>query len=391
MNTSGKTVWGGAVVVLSFAFGLQASAEAPVLTLESTVVGAALQPEGVSSSRDILVDLALGYRQAHLFDNGVEIGMALEGRAQQDAQNRPGFLAGFGLSDPALPSIRSPASGLSVAQQPFDEGVRASIEQGYVYLRFGWGEFAVGKDAGVASRLDARAPDVMQLATTFSPRLDPTGVNLVRARNDVSGQSFKVSYETPRLLGLKLGVSYAPKAHDPGGLDFAPGRGGGVNVPDVENVLEGAASFSRRFRDTGIRLRASLTATHAEAMFTNSDSHDYSALGAGLELEWKDWSAGLRWLNADNAVSDGHYTAVELGVVREMGDWSIGAAWGQAEDELQGLEGASLNFGVSRRLSKQSDLAVSWRRTESDHIFMGDSSRLGGSDGLIIELSVHNR
>lgn len=361
------------------------------LTAELNLVVASLNSEGLASGSDSYFDLGARIDQAHLFDNGLEIGVSILGRVQKDAASRPGFIAGFGLEDPMSVPVRSVATGVSAAAAPVEDEMRASLEQAFAYLRFGWGEFSIGKDSGVASRLDARAPTLLNTASTFSPAIDPSGVNLVRARNDVTGQSAKFSYETPRLVGLKLGLSFTPQADDANGLDFAPGAfTDGIETASLENVVEGSLSFSRRFRQSGVRVRAAITGIAADTTNPLTEFRDYSAIGAGLELDWNDWQAGFRILESNNAHEHGNYEAVELGVIREVGKWRLGANWGRAEDQLQGLESQSSSIGVSYEFARGADLGVVWRQTDSDSFFRSRPSMIGETDGVIVELSVRN-
>src|SRR5262249_43945535 len=140
-----------------------------------------------------------------------------------------------------------------------------------------WGEGILGLDPGAAARLDARAPTVLQRVSASSPGLDPTGLVITRARNDVTGPSAKITYLSPRWIGFKLGASYTPQA-DQRGADFDPDFSeAGLARAELENVWEGAASFDHRFRENGLRVRAALTYATATSGSPLTSFGDYEA------------------------------------------------------------------------------------------------------------------
>ena len=143
---------------------------------------------------------------------------------------------------------------------------------------------AAGRDVGVAVRLDARPPTINSLASATSPRLDPTGAAFVRARNDVTGPSAKVSIVSSRLIGFKVGASFTPDV-EARGVDFYNSSDRSPDGAELENVAEAALSFSYRFRSSGWKVRAGLTGVWAETAQNQAVFDNYEAYGAGLELD----------------------------------------------------------------------------------------------------------
>jgi predicted porin len=297
---------------------------------------------------------------------------------------------GVGIFSPV-----SPVTGLASGGPRVETDAFATLEGASVSLSGPWGEGVLGLDSGAAARLDARAPTVLQRASAFTPGLDPTGLVTTRARNDVTGSSFKATYMSPRWIGFRLGASYTPNA-DHRTADFDPdSSGAGLGKADLEEVWEAAASFARQFADQGFRLRTAVTYTSASSGSTLIGFGDYEAWGAGLELERGGWTGGVRWLSSNNAWNSGNgdYEAWEAGLVHQTGEWRIGIEGGWAEDQLTGTEGASWLVGASRKINDNLDLGLAWTLAEADlPVLIGPSRGRtnAGNDGLGVELTFRN-
>ncbi len=395
-----------------WAVGLSASAVAQAQSAEWEIDARMTVAVGDSGDQAVGVPEADGFageavmtasREAVL-DNGLALEWRGEVRISRDAPGRRSFSGVFGDcsaglagcpavgSGVALVSPVSPATGLSVGGVGASEGVAVFVEGASLSASGPWGEGVFGLDSGVAARLDARAPQVLDAVSAYSSSLDPVGLGVVRARNDVTGSSLKASYMSPRWLGLRLGVSYAPEANL-FGADFDPTFDvpGAANA-DLENVIEGALSFSRRFRSNGVLVRAALTGTSAESGSSLAGFDDYSAVGAGLELEKGSWTGGFRWLSSNNAAfgDDARYQAWEVGLVRESGNWRFGLEAGFAEDGQLGLDGQSWLVGAQRSIGENVSLGLAYMDVRDKFpVNSGTYERHKiAQDGILLELSV---
>lgn len=373
---------------------------------ETVLVTAVIDADDpIAPSADTLLGSArLEISRSDTFENGLTLGWLGAVRVERDAASRPAFAGAFGAcpaTNPACPSAGggvspvSPATGLSAGGAPLDEDGFVALDAAAVSLSGPWGEGVVGYDVGAASRLDARAPTVLQRVSAFSPGLDPTGLGATRARNDVTGSSAKVTYMSPRWLGLRLGVSYTPEANERS-ADFDPEVSAiGAAGAELEKVWEGAVSFARQFAEQDLRVRAAVTYASADSGSALPEFGGYEAWGAGLELEHDGWTGGARWLSSNNAwtAGDGDYEAWEVGLVRQMAGWRLGAEAGWAEDGLTGLEGSSWLVGAGFEISHNLDLGVAWTSADADIPVPAGLSvghRNASNGGLLFELSVRN-
>ncbi len=397
---------------MSRTFGLAALVlgAAPAALAQETEVSARLSLAASAMDEDsvfapaadgVLGDAAVVITRTDTLDSGLRLIWRGEARIQRDAPSRPRFAGAFGICDPADPgcpslgglSPVSPATGVAAGGTPHDDNIAAALEGASLSVIGPWGEGVFGLDTGVAARLDARAPQVLDSVSAFSPALDPTGLGLVRARNDVTGASAKASYMSPRLLGLRLGASYTPETHQRG-VDFDPRpRGPGLAAAEFEDVWEGAVSFARRMPQSGVRVRAAVTATFAGTDSPYGGFGNYEAWGAGLEVENGAWTGGVRWLGADNAMPDGSgYQAWELGLVRQGDKWRFGLEAGWAEDDLNRTEGTTLLAGVQRRFGDNLAIGAAWTAANGEFpAFAAPGGHINvRNEGLVVELSVRN-
>jgi hypothetical protein len=404
------------LALATFAFGAtspalaqDAAVEGWILDARLTLVGSAIEDENAltPAGDSFLASGSLLVERSDTLDNGLTLAWRGEVRFERDAASRPAFAGVLG-DCPAVNgfcprvtdgltffSPASPAIGVAADGPLADEDGFVALESASLEVSGAWGEGVFGFDSGAAARLDARAPTVLQRVSAYSPGLDPTGIVVTRARNDVTASSAKVTYMTPRWVGFKLGASYTPEANMRS-ADFDPDFSvPGVANAELENIWEGAASFARQFADQGVRVRAALTYTTATSGAALTGFGDYEALGAGLELESGKWSTGLRWLSSNNAVDSGNgdYQAWEAGLVRSSGLWKVGIEAGWAEDQLSTVEGMSWLIGASRQIGNHAELGVAWTSGDADipvlqGIGLGRTN--AGNDGLVLELTVRN-
>lgn len=374
-----------------------------------TLAGAAVEDETplAPAGDGLLGSALLGVSRSDTFENGLTLGWRGAIRFERDAPSRPAFVGVLGncpasnalcprLSGPGgFVSPISPATGLSASGiRPDDDGFIV-LETAAVSLEGAWGEGALGLDSGAATRLDARPPTVLQRVSAVSPGLDPTGAVVTRARNDVTGSSFKATYLSPRWIGLRLGASYTPEANQRG-ADFDPDfSGAGLGSAGLENVWESAVSFARQLAEQNLRIRAAITYSTADSGSGLTGFGEYEALGAGLELEQGAWTGGIRWLSSNNAVDSGNgdYEAWEAGLVHQEGEWRFGIEGGWAQDQLAGIEGSSWLVGASRKINDNLDIGLAWTAADPDMPVLSGlsvSHTNASNDGLVLELTVRN-
>ena len=359
-----------------------------------TELGASLvlAPE---ADEEALGRIWFGLSTNRILDNGVRIGVAGRVEAQKDHPGRAGFSGVIEGVDRAGPSLQGAFTGLAIGLPAEESGVRGEIEAAYLYVEGGYGDVRLGRDLGIAARFSEGAPSVFQSLATGRQTLDPTGLDMVTTRHDLTGPSAKLSYATPRLIGIQAGISFTPAA-DVRGLDRDADRTlPGTTPVNLENAVEGAVNVSRLLRESGVRLRGSLAASTADISTPPYASGWYDRVttwSAGASAEFETVSVGVSWLSSDNGLTGaGAYESWTAGVTKSLGEVILGAEFGRAEDELLGRESETWRIGLSHAFTEYARISLGYGENSLDSVDSVSIPRLGDEnspDGVVIEITL---
>jgi hypothetical protein len=354
-------------------------------------VGAVLAPDADESA---LYVLRGGFEANFVLENGAELGVRTSAALGKDHPDRAGFSGVFGPSQPAS----GPAgafSGLARGPAGEDIGPRGRIETGYFYIDGGYGELRAGLDEGIAARFFEGAPTLFRQASLVNPALDPTGRVLARTDHDLTGPSLKVSYATPRILGVRAGASFTPEA-SAASLDRDPVRTlGGAAQPDIENAVEVAVNVSRRLPRSGVRLRAAAAYSEADAALAAlPGTYDkVETWSAGGSVEFSALAFGLSYLDSNNglAVSGGDYSALSAALRLTLGKYDAGLEVSDAEDENIGADSEAIGLSLGRNFGENLRIVGGWQRFDTR--FKGNPLPLAPvtrdrTDGIVIEITL---
>lgn len=335
---------------------------------------------------------ALNLSTNRILDNGLEIGAVGRFELQQDNPHRAGFSgvtgSDFGLGQGAF-------SGLAPGSTYEHVGTRAQLEQAYIYAEGGYGEVRLGRDKGVAARFYEGAPSIFLKASTANPVLDPTGQAYVRTDHDLTGPALKVSYASPRILGVRAGVSYTPTA-DVRGLDRDPERRVGANPQiSVDSAAEAAINVSRRLRESGVRLRGALAYSRADVSSALRPDiygtvETWSA-GASAELETITLGASVLGSNNGLDFGSGDYSAWSIGATKQAFSMQFGVDYGEATDDLTGLTSESWSIGAAKELTDSLRVAGGYRSQTSRIrriLPLGVPQKEDSADGIVLEITL---
>lgn len=337
------------------------------LDFESVVVVSPHMDNNANADAEMLQgEISVMGNAETVLENGVRVRARGAVRLQADHSNRPGAIGGFGSS------VGAPVgafSGLSAAPSLNKSNVRARFETAYVQIDGGYGEVRIGKDRGVAARFFEGPKSALSHARLDSSLLDPTGLSSTRTRHDLTGPSLKVSYASPRLVGLRAGISFTPEA-DADGLDRRPAAGTGGLAPDTQNAIELALNGTRRFRESGWRFDVGLGWSNAEVSNRGPLSELFPVYGdietwsAGTRIEKDEWTVGASWLNSDNGLPDGDYSGWTAGLFREAYDIDFSAEYGESKDQSSNLESQGWRLAAARDFGRDARVAVAYLHDE---------------------------
>lgn len=362
--------------------GLETSA-----TWDAAVVGA------TEGSEALLYTVRGAFEANSVLSSGAEVGFRASGGLDKDNPGRASFGGVIGPSQLAT-SPPGAFTGLSRGAGFEDSGPRGRIETGYIYIEGGYGELRAGLDEGVAARFFEGAPTLFRYTALTNPSLDPSGLALTRTDHDLTGPSLKVSYATPRILGVRAGVSLTPEANA-SGLDRDPSRDiGGVPAPDIENAVEVAFNVSRRLPRSGVRVRAG--AAYSEADVSQAAAPGiYDTLetwSAGGSLEFSSLAVGVSYLDSSNGfVVGGDYTALSAALRMTLGKIDAGLEMAGAEDDALNAESESIGLSLGRNFGERVRIVGGWQRLDTR--YTGNPLPLAPSvreksDGIVIEITL---
>lgn len=332
-----------------------------------------------------------GFGANYVLQNGAEIGLRVSGGVDMDHPARQGFSGNIG---PVTP-VQGPAgafSGLARGPGPLDAGPRGRLETSYIYMDGGYGEARLGLDEGVAARFFEGAPSLFRHAGLANAGLDPAGQALARTDHDLTGPSLKVSYATPRILGVRAGVSVTPEANA-SGLDRDPV--GGAARPDIENAVEAALSVTRRLPRSGVRLRAAAAYSEADAALSAApalyDTVETWSAGGSVEFSWG--AFGTSYLSSNNgfALGGSDYSALSAALRMTFGDIDTGLEFANAEDEAIGAESEAVGLSLAREIGDNLRVAGGWQWRDTRYtgnILPAPPSLRERSDGIVIEITL---
>lgn len=340
------------------------------------------------ADESLLYTLRGAFEANFVLDSGAIVGFRSSGGLDKDNPARPGF---SGVVGPA-PAFASPAgafSGLARGASPGDAGPRARLETGYIYIEGGYGELRAGLDEGVVTRFFEGAPSLFRHAALVNPTLDPSGQVLGRTDHDLTGPSLKVSYATPRILGVRAGVSLTPEANA-SGLDRDPTSG-----LDIENAAEVAVNVSRRLPRSGVRLRAGAAYSEADAAQAGlPGAYDrVETWSAGGSVEFSSLAFGASYLTSNNglAVSGGDYSALSAALRMTFGKIDAGLEFVDAADDAARAESDSVGLSLGRDFGENLRVVGGWQQLDTR--FTGNQLPLAPSirektDGIVIEITL---
>lgn len=280
------------------------------------------------------------------------------------------------------------------------------FEQVFGQMQFGLGRFEIGQTDGAAYRLAVSGPAIDPALSLADPQMtffrDPLSgrafadIFAPRMQAGASSTFAKLSYYTPKIFGVQLGLSYTPSE----GRNVLPFLSAGPDVADRQNRMwEMAARYEDQFGPFTTRISGGLILGHNEwrtpghegltdwafgaevdyplseevtlttgGAYRRSNAYGFDvnavqafdntgALHLGTSLSWKDWRAGFEY-------SDGTARAFDAPTLSSRG--------------MQALVGYAINSNLQ--------LTGGWQRFEykrDSGVFYNGRTRIGMDAGFV--------
>ena len=240
-------------------------------------------------------------------------------------------------------------------------GSGAHIDESYMTISSdSLGKFVIGSEVSVGSLMMTSAPGVTAMWTnggiqgSFLPGgYKQSGAGYESAPEVGGARPMRISYMTPSLGGLTLGVSYASdgntRNNDSGYLKTPEGAG------DISDIVDIAASFNQSLGEASVTLAARY-GTAKQHNYGNLADEKPRELGIGLQVEFGAFTIGgsysdsERFTDTKTELADDSSDGWSLGAVYDMdGPWKFGIDTYQGEWDNGGKLSIS-KIGATRNL-----------------------------------------
>lgn len=296
-----------------------------------------------------------------------------------------------GAADLSLALQRNYDSGLTLALKSRFEVLRDRlsydnyggnlVQKVYGVAQTGLGSIEIGVTDGAAYVLSVTGPVVDGAVSLENPNttffIDPaTGRPLAETFSlqtglNASSNYAKLSYYTPRILGIQLGLSYTPSQ----GREVIPFLNNGPHAPNRQkSIWETALSYSQAFEDFNLGLYGAAAFAHGDGKGANHGSLTDFSFGSEIDIpigeEWMlAFGGAYRRSNAYafgiyDVGNDGASEGTHLSTKLSWNDFSLGGEYasGTAEgssDPVFGLRGFSVTGGY--QLTQNLQASLGWQ------------------------------
>lgn len=272
----------------------------------------------------------------------------------------------------------------------------------YGVMQTGLGRVEIGMSDGAAYQLAVTGPTVNGEVSLDNPNAtffrDPStggAVIDVFALNSAVESSLnyaKISYFTPRLFGVQIGLSYTPSE----GKDVLPFVNNGPNILNRQKSLwEGAISYSDSFGPITLRTSAGFTVGHGDRKTASHAGLTDWALGAEADWDIDDDTrlaiggayreANSYTFDINSAFTTGATRSLHLSSVLTRGSWSFGGEFGHGiADGALGAPSLGVHayeLDAAYQVNSNLQLSGGWQRLiytrDSGTFYNGATHRLG--------------
>lgn len=338
-----------------------------------------------------------------------------------DAPKGPGASQRWasGSADVNLTLQRDYDSGLALALKASFEVLRDRlsydnyggnlVQKVYGVAQTGLGNFEVGMTDGAAAVLAVIGPTVDDITTVDNPNttffIDPsTGrpftetFGLATALNSSSNYA-KLSYYTPRLFGVQIGVSFTPSE----GREVIPFLSNGPHGQNRQkSIWETAVSYSQAFEDFSVGFYGAAAFGHGDGKAPDDASLTDWGVGSEIDIpigeEWK-FAVGGGYRHANivgfdiySARTSGGSESAHVSSTLSWNNWTLGGEFGRGTEDggvgapVIGVKAyeVALGYAVTANLAA----TVGWQRLDYDRNLgtFYDGSRRIGMDAAFLHL-----
>ena len=271
-------------------------------------------------------------------------------------------------------------NGIRVAAHIQLEGATESdqIDEHFVSLSADWGKLIIGAENGVGHLMQVRAPSFVPGLKMYENSLTDEGIerayDLILGVNTIedahmssklehiSGDANKLSYMTPKVAGLQLGLSFAPNNDDRGGsVDNLIASAADDDLQ--EDIIEMALTYSGRMGV--VKYAFGYSSVSGD---TRNDGADPESTSTGLRVAWSDYVFGANFSTYEhlNTLAGGTYGGDKIDTL----NYGLRYRYGDA------------HWGIGRTESEESSTGTAGNITEYEEWMIGGGYKIASGVGL---------
>ena len=255
------------------------------------------------------------------------------------------------------------------------ENTGDQIDEHYIYVKGGFGKVIVGAENSAAYLMQVMAPNFLAYKT-WDNNFD-TWSEVAKyekpLHDNYSGDANKVSYMSPKLNGLQIGLSYTPSNT----------YSGGAGVSNADTLLQESSSKYEDVYSYAVTYGTKLGGVGVKASYTYEEGDKGTVTddetSIGLQLKSGNFAIGGSYFESDEA-SGNDWEISHYGISYKMGATTIGLAIQDQEDASATNTNNDTTITVVGGNTKLMDgvaLTYSYEMVESDNTSKGDSEFLG--------------
>ncbi len=219
------------------------------------------------------------------------------------------------------------------------------IDESYIHAAGTFGRLKFGQEYPASDLMFYGSPWAIEGVGLASPdhvfsQLD-NAVGAPSVISNLSDDTDRITYFTPRMSGFQLGLSYTPENCLPPAAACASavtGLQSRIDTGQQSETVEIGANYLRQFSDLHLSLYAGMAKGNVEgtaAAIAAAGLEDQDQWGIGMSLGYVGFTFGADYREDDQGTfaPDTDRTDYSVGLNYTAGNWTIGAAYAHGEVE----------------------------------------------------------
>lgn len=264
------------------------------------------------------------------------------------------------------------------------ESCTDQIDESYIWFQGNWGRLILGSENSAAYLLAVGAPAIdgnfdgqdpnyrLFNGVVGDPRcVSGQGCSSVDAWvPNVTGDSEKITYLSPRFAGFRVGASYTPDNSEEASSGQIAAKGGSFagmpannNIGQMSDDIAAAVNYEGKFGPASVEGAFSYERGQLEQNDAAGTFDDRQAWQAGIDVGWAGFHIGGGYFNDDNGfASDGTQKSYGVGLTYAIGPMTVGGSYLNSRRERGALSDEKLDrymIGARYALGPGIDLRTS--------------------------------